>query len=160
MIIREVEKKDLDKLKEMAIEFEKEYLEMQLSVNSPYTSLNEDAEEKIMESIEEDMNSSNKKILIAEKEGEIVGHVMISRKKIAGDIYNVTEIGSMTFLGVKKKFRKKGIALKLYSEAMRLLKEMGLEYVSVMTCLRNKDAYLLYKKAGFEEYETEFLKKI
>ena len=160
MKIRKATKEDLGALKEMAVEFEKEYLETQLSENSPYTSLNDQAEKIIKESMEKNFNSENKRILVAEENGEIMGHIMVSNDKIAGEIYNIKEIGSINFFRIKKEFRNKGIASALYNEAIKLLKQMGAEYVSVMTCKKNKDAYSFYKKAGFEEYEMEFQKKI
>lgn len=143
----------------MALEFEKEYLETQLSENSPFTSLNENAGEKIEKSMEKDFEDENKEILVAEENKNIIGCVEISKSKLDG-IYDVKEVGKMNFLYVKKEFRDIGVASKLYNEAVRLLKQKGVRYISVMTSPRNKRAYSFYKKIGFEEYEIEFIKKI
>lgn len=159
MIIQKATKKDLKELIKMGIEFEKECIKHLLSKNNPTKSLNKDAETKIKESTITDFNSKNNEFIIAKNNKIIIGVVRISKVKLKG-IYNTREIGKLNFLYVKKPFRKKGVASKLYNEAIKIFKQMGIEYISLLVDAKNDTALSFYKKQGFEEEDMGLIKRI
>lgn len=68
--------------------------------------------------------------------------------------------GSIEYLFVFKKFRRRGIATKLINEFVSLMKKKNFVKVTLMVNLKNKNAEKLYKKLGFEITNYVMRKKL
>ena len=68
--------------------------------------------------------------------------------------------GSIEYLFVSKKFRRRGIATKLINEFVSLMKKKNFVKVTLMVNLKNKNAEKLYKKLGFEITNYVMRKKL
>jgi dTDP-4-amino-4,6-dideoxy-D-galactose acyltransferase len=62
---------------------------------------------------------------------------------------SITQIGEITLLGIKKKFRAKGFGSALLGKAMQWFSAHDLSEVNVRTQLGNVDAVNFYIKSGF-----------
>lgn len=57
---------------------------------------------------------------------------------------------------VKKEYRNKGIGQELLKHMIALCKEKGYQQITVGVDVDNKNAVYIYKKFGFEIYETDY----
>jgi ribosomal protein S18 acetylase RimI-like enzyme len=91
-------------------------------------------------------NLPSERILIAESDGEIVGFLMCGIKAIEGE-----EVGVIGYLGVLKRYRRKGIATALAIEAGRYFLENRLRKVIAEVYFLNKESYKFMQGFGFKE---------
>lgn len=83
--------------------------------------------------------------LVAEKNGKLIGHVMLTRQRVDMPDGQKFEGLLLAPLSVALEFRSKGIGTKLAAESLRLAKEMGYRAVFLVG---NPDYYC---RLGFEE---------
>lgn len=76
--------------------------------------------------------------LVAEKESEIVGHILFTKMKVGNDT-----VLALAPLSVKPKYQKQGIGTALVLEGHRIAKEMGYGYSVVL----GSETY--YPKMGY-----------
>ena len=103
---------------------------------------------RFLEKDAEEMKKGNKARFVAEVNGEVVGNLEIffSRHPLS------SHIASISTVVVNRKFRRKGIALKMIELALRTAKERKKEIVKIDVEAKNARAVKLYAKAGFKEY--------
>ena len=90
-------------------------------------------------------------ILVAEKDGNIVGAVWV---RIMDDYGHVDDETPSLIISVKKEYRKMGIGRNLMERMIALLSSLGYEKVSLSTQKENY-ALRLYLKLGFEIVEDK-----
>jgi len=103
-------------------------------------------------------NLPSERILIAESGGEIIGFLMCGIKTIEGE-----NVGVIGYLGVLKKYRRKGIGTSLAIEAGRYFLDNRLTKVVAEVYFLNKVSYNFMQGFGFKEtavikvpiYETQ-----
>lgn len=108
-----------------------------------YQAFKQKNESELIERIRGSKNFVPELSLIAEKNGKIVGHILLSKIKINGE----KEYESLILapLAVLPEFQKQGIGEKLFTEGLRKAKELGFSSVIVVG---HKD---YYPKYGFEK---------
>lgn len=95
--------------------------------------------------IDNDCNSNPKGVFVAEKkDGEVVGYITTR-------VDEETKIGRIMNFAVDPKYQGRGIGSKLMSEALRYLKESGMEFVRIETLEQNVICRKFYPKLGFRE---------
>jgi predicted N-acetyltransferase YhbS len=108
-----------------------------------YQAFKQKNESELIERIRSSKNFVPELSLIAEKNGKIVGHILLSKIKIKGE----KEYESLILapLAVLPELQKQGIGEKLITEGLRKAKELGFSSVIVVG---HKD---YYPKYGFEK---------
>jgi predicted N-acetyltransferase YhbS len=108
-----------------------------------YQAFKQKNESELIERIRSSKNFVPELSLIAEKNGKIVGHILLSKIKINGE----KEYESLILapLAVLPELQKQGIGEKLITEGLRKAKELGFSSVIVVG---HKD---YYPKYGFEK---------
>lgn len=76
--------------------------------------------------------------LVAEKDGEIIGHIMFTKMKVGND-----EVLALAPLSVKPGFQRQGVGRALIAEGHRIAKEMGYSYSVVL------GSEIYYPKSGY-----------
>lgn len=84
--------------------------------------------------------------VVEERDGEIVGICGMSISTDGG-----TSMGELTTMYVKPEHRRKGIALGLIKEILKLARKKGVEFIFAWTRHEALAAKALYEKAGYEE---------
>ena len=84
--------------------------------------------------------------VVEERDGEIVGICGMSISTDGG-----TSMGELTAMYVKPEHRRKGIALGLMKEILKLARKKGVEFIFAWTRHEAIAAKALYEKAGYEE---------
>jgi len=80
-------------------------------------------------------------ILLAEALGNPIGYVAFDRRECIGTILSI---------GVVKRFRCRGVGEYLMSQALRMLKEDGVQRVVLQVSVKNSVARRLYERLGFK----------
>lgn len=100
------------------------------------------------------INNSNVILLGYYIENEIVGYIFI--KNINSD----DKVYLLDGLYVEEKYRNKGIAKELISEALNICKEYDCKYVDINVMYKNEIAKKIYKRFGFDEFKLNLRKEI
>ena len=147
MKIRKATKKDL-----------KEYIKIKEGSLKEYSKLAGHkitlSKNKIKNELFESVKNPKRLILFSEGK-EISGYIVGSFIKS-----DYSSMGCIDDLFVLRKFRKKGIALKLIKEFMKLSKKDKIKIIRLGVKINNKPAIKLYKKLGFEIKHYEMDKKL
>jgi predicted N-acetyltransferase YhbS len=105
-------------------------------------AFNQENESKLIEKIRKGENYVPELSLVAEIEDNIVGHILFSKIKIAGNsIYDSLALAPMAVI---PEYQKKGIGSKLVAKGLEMAKELGFNSIIV---LGHKD---YYPKFGFQ----------
>jgi len=80
-------------------------------------------------------------ILLAETFGNPIGYVAFEKKGYVGTILSI---------GVVNRFRRRGVGTYLMSQALRMLKEDGVQRVVLQVSVKNLAARRLYEKLEFK----------
>ncbi|MBI2251557.1 MAG: GNAT family N-acetyltransferase [Armatimonadetes bacterium] len=155
ILIRPARKEDFIFIKDLAIK------NFKFSI-SPLRKINlKEAENKIQAILKSWENllktHQNLKILVAEAENKIIGYVMLKEQKDL--ITQIPEFFGLD-LAVEKEFRKCGVALALFKEALNKAKELNLKYFSCLITSNNTASLNLAQKLGLKEEYIIMLKRI
>lgn len=125
-----------------------------------YVSNSEELDKKFKKYLEQAIKKSNPNILVAEKEGKLIG--FITYEKVDADYFdtNIIEHGDILELYVDPKYRKMGAGKKLMIEVEKFFKNKGVEYLSLQCSTFNKNALDFYKKYGFTNRQSLLYKRI
>jgi len=147
--IRKATKNDLDKIINLKKEWDKEF--------NGITGTNEKLNiSEVKKEFYESLNPAKGVLLVIEENGIIEGylqgdfltHVPSNKRGYIGDIF------------VKKEFRKRNLATKLINEFTKIVKNKKFKSVQLHVNIKNKRAYGLYQKTGFEMTDYKMEKKI
>jgi len=104
-----------------------------------WLAFQQENESKLIEKIRKGENFVPELSLVAEIDGEIVGHILFSRIKIVRD--SIFESLSLAPMAVIPEFQKQGIGTKLIKKGIEKAKELGFDSIIVL---------------GHEEYYPKF----
>jgi ribosomal protein S18 acetylase RimI-like enzyme len=96
-------------------------------------------------------------ILLAYVDGEPAGYAVICRIPKADERAGFLFVDE---LHVLRAYRRRGVARALLARVDELARELGLHGVRLLVRPGNEPARSLYRKTGFEEYETVFCQKV
>ncbi|MHA1294042.1 MAG: GNAT family N-acetyltransferase [Promethearchaeota archaeon] len=144
MIIRIAEEKDIDKIVELIILFEKAIEEI---YQGDFSGINID-KNNVKKVLIEGFNDKYHVFLVIEEKQELIGF---------GDMWIYPEFGHAGYSAylqnffVKKEYQNKGYGTKLLNKLMEIAKSKKATAFHITTSFKNKKAIALYKKMGFSE---------
>ena len=140
-ILRDVQKEDSKGVKKLA-------------ENLGYPS----SEEKVSEILETVIKHNDHRMIVAEKQKELVGYIhMVSSLSVGSDRY--VEIAALSVLDT---YRKRGIGKALIAESKNMAEEKGIEFVRIRSNIIRQEAHKFFEQHGFRNLKTQevFVKKI
>jgi len=135
--IRQADKSDLPRLRELRDEFQQELARPHF-LHEPWEAVAAEVEETISDGV----------VLIAEDDGAPVGYALASlvpETPIRGHLYDFFVLADA---------RKRGIGVALVAELAKELRERGVTHLSLDVGVDNDGARRLYDRLGFFPYET------
>jgi ribosomal protein S18 acetylase RimI-like enzyme len=109
----------------------------------------DDATEIFKRFFETNVRSRNKKVIVAEEDGKIIGYMMgaIERRP---PVFKITHRAFITDAGVTARRRNLGIGTKLFNAFSSWAKEKGMKFISLAVVYKNEIGIEFWKKQGFE----------
>ncbi|MCX6767937.1 MAG: GNAT family N-acetyltransferase [Candidatus Micrarchaeota archaeon] len=107
--------------------------------------------------LEKQFSSKKARVFVAEADGKVIGHVMVSVKKLP-PVYAIDTEAYVDELFVKERFRGKGVGTALLREAEKWAKQMGLREFSLATNVKNTRAQKVYRDFGFGGLNLKLVK--
>jgi len=99
----------------------------------------------------ERMRDENSLVLVAEKEGRLIGYCMGCIEK-ALPIHKTKEHGYISDVYVEESERGKGLGAELARRALDFFRERGLQAVQITVAVKNEKAQEFWKKLGFADF--------
>jgi len=116
------------------------------------------SEEKVSEILETVIKHNDHRMIVAEKQKELVGYIhMVSSLSVGSDRF--VEIAALSVLD---SYRKKGIGKALIAESKNMAAEKGVEFVRIRSNIIRQEAHKFFEQRGFRNLKTQevFVKKI
>jgi ribosomal protein S18 acetylase RimI-like enzyme len=95
------------------------------------------------------VRSSNKKAIVAEEDGRVVGYLLGSIEK-RSPIFKTTHIAFISDAGVTRERRNRGIGTKLVKEFVAWAKEKRMKYITLSVIPDNELEVKFWRKHGFK----------
>jgi GNAT superfamily N-acetyltransferase len=162
IIIRKANIKDIDILVKMWKEFMKLHDEAMIAKNpkiKPYVKLRKDAPELFRKFSSQQIKSEKGLVLIAEVNGKPAGYVL-SLIKSNIPVYELSELGYISDMYVKKEYQGLGLSSKLKDETVKWFKEKKIKHMSLRVYYDNDHARQVYEKWGFFNHSIEMCREI
>ncbi|HIH19670.1 TPA: GNAT family N-acetyltransferase [Candidatus Micrarchaeota archaeon] len=105
------------------------------------------------------LNSPEACVLVAEVDGKVVGHVIVSIKNLREWELEKRE-GYVEDLFVEDDFRNNGIGSMLLDAGVLWCKNNGLNLLSLNVSVKNETAFALYQSAGFKAHGFAMTKEL
>ena len=93
--------------------------------------------------------------IVAEIDDKIVGYLLGEESNIPYYNFKIAELCNMC---IDSNYRKQGIGSALYKEFEKSFNEQGITHFIVTASFKNESAKAFYKKMGFEEANSTFIK--
>lgn len=106
-----------------------------------------------------DIQKKNNYIFVAVNNSQVIGFIEFFFKK-NDKIFNINEYGYLNTAVTHKRYRKQGVAKKLYSAAANYLKKKGIKYIKTNIYLSNEQALNTWKNIGFIPQSYMMIKRI
>ena len=101
------------------------------------------------------MSKDKSRVLVAECDGEIVGHCL-GFIVTNPPMLKIRQYGLFQELSVTAKYRRYGIGEKLVKNMLKWFAEPGLERIEVRASLQNELSTVFWRKMGFKPYAETF----
>ena len=144
LLIRRADRSDVEKLTKLMLLFQRH---MEKS-NPRVWRITEEGEAHLREEIEEMLAKEDGRMLVAVKDGAIVG--FIYGKFSHRTTYTPNNIGRNSVLYVKERFRRRGIGRRLVGELCRFFASKNVEEVTLNYIIGNKEGEGFWKTLGFK----------
>jgi len=96
---------------------------------------------------------------VAEENGEVTGY--LAARVEDGPSYSIhKKIGVVADVAVDEKYRRQGVAEKLFGAALEWFQKKQLATIELSVYSKNLPAIALWKKLGFQEYKIRMRKNI
>lgn len=125
-----------------------------------YVSNSAQLDEKFKKYLTKAIEKDDPYILVAEKEGKLVGFVTYEKAEADYFDTNFTEHGDILELFVENTYRKKGIGKLLMDTVEKIFKDQGLDIINLQCSTFNKNALSFYKNLGLVNRQSLLYKKI
>ena len=149
MLIRKAEKKDLERIQYL----NNELFELELANFDKYLikdwPLSKEGKDYFENAIKESF------VIVAEIDNKVVGYLLAEINDIPYYNFKIAELCNMC---VGSDFRKQGIGNALYNEFESFFRREGITHFMVTASFKNENAKAFYKKMGFEEANSTFIK--
>lgn len=157
MEIRKATKRDIPKVLELAREFIEEYRKISKAKSKVTVDSALNFKKKVFD---KDLKSGNGAIFIVEENNFYVGYVFVLTFTPGMEKSKKYSPGYVSDLHIKKKYRKKGFAIKLIKESEKWLKKKKKTEIALDVGTFNKPAINLYKKMKFKDTHIKFEKDL
>ena len=161
-IIRKAKVEDIPDILILWKEFMHEHDNIILNKNpklKPYLIRKNNATDIMRKFIQKNIKTKNSVVYIANVKSKPAGYCLaLIKDNIA--IFNLSKIGYISDLFVKKEYRRKNISSEFKNIVIRWLKDRKIKHISLVVKKDNKFAYSVYKKWGFFDYHIEMRKKL
>jgi len=147
MIIRKATRKDIPSI----INLVKQIVDYHRRIDKYYGPL---ARVGLKEHIGKSIRGRKKRIVVAEKDEEIIGYFTGAVEK-APKYVSAEKIGVIFDAFVEKKYRNQGVGRKLLDELLDWFKKNKIKHVEVTVDARNKIGLKAWKDFGFFEYRLK-----
>ena len=149
MVIRKADIKDLQRIQEL----NNELFELELANFDKYLikgwPLSDEGKKYFENAIKESF------VVVAEIDNRVIGYLLGEESNIPYYNFKIAELCNMC---IDSNYRKQGIGNALYKEFERFYKEQGITHFIVTASFKNESAKAFYKKMGFEEANSTFIK--
>lgn len=105
------------------------------------------------------IESDDAKIFVAFEDDQIIGYTVPKIDQYS-PVYLLEKHGSIYDMFVSLEHRRRGIGKKLWEEALRWFKGLGLERVELSIVPTNPESSSFWKKQGFSDYTHRLYIKI
>ena len=110
--------------------------------------ITEEGKTLLKQKVENDIENTNVQILLAEVDGEIIGHVQ--GEVACRSDYMPRTVGQVSLIYVLKQFRRRGVGRRLIEELCKFFNSNKVEDLTVRYIIGNKEAEQFWRKLGFE----------
>ncbi|HLS29833.1 MAG TPA: GNAT family N-acetyltransferase [Flavobacteriaceae bacterium] len=149
MEIRKAKPEDLDQLTQYGMNLLKQHSEF-----DTYFTPIEKADEIYRMFLEGCLNSENKVLLVAEKEGQLFGYAA-GEIQTRSPVFKVAQNGYINDVFVEEEFRKLGIARKFLKTLKKWFESRHIEHIELSVLAKNEIGIKTWQKFGFEAYELK-----
>jgi ribosomal protein S18 acetylase RimI-like enzyme len=157
MKIRKITLKNIDKILELSREFIEEYRKVtKMKTDVPIST----ALKYKKRIFKKDLKSGHGAIFAMEEEGDFIGYIFVLTFVPGMEKMKKYSSGYISDLHVCKKWRKKGLGIKLVKGGEKWLKSRGKEKVSLDVGTYNNGAVGLYRKLNFKDKSLKLEKKL
>jgi ribosomal protein S18 acetylase RimI-like enzyme len=144
--IRPAARKDIDAMGALWAEFMDFHAE-----RDPWFKRSESGHTRFAEFIAERLEDERSIVLVAETDGEVVGHALAMIAKRL-PVFEPEDYAQIMDVAVAGKHRRSGIGMRLVQEMMRLFRQRGIRRVEVTAAVTNEVATAFWRKMGFVPY--------
>ena len=144
VIIREGRIKD----KERTLAVWEELMEYSIDISTYDFDMVKDAPEVWMKYFETNVRSRNRKAIVAEQDGVIIGHILGCIQK-RPPIFKTSHQAHITDIVVTSRKRNKGVGTELLDAFSKWAREKKMKYVTLDVLPENKSGIKFYQKQGF-----------
>ena len=149
MLIRRANLADLKRIQEL----NNELFELELANFDKYLiknwPLSKEGEDYFKNAIKESF------VVVAEIDNKVVGYLLGEESSVPYYNFQIAELCNMC---IDSNYRKQGIGNLLYKEFEKFYKEQGITHFMVTASFKNESAKAFYKKMGFSEANSTFIK--
>lgn len=117
----------------------------------PWFKRSESGHTRFAEFIAERLEDERSVVLVAEADGEVVGHALAMIVKRV-PVFEPEDYAQIMDVAVAGKHRRSGIGMRLVQEMMRLFRQRGIRRVEVTAAVSNEAATAFWRTMGFVPY--------
>ncbi len=98
----------------------------------------------------------NDYVIVAEENKKVVGYLLGARNDVVYYNFKIAELCNMC---IDEAYRQHGIGTLLFKEFEKHFNSLNITHFTVTASFKNESAKAFYKKMGFEEINTTFIKE-
>lgn len=117
----------------------------------PYFAMTEDAPEKFHSFLTDNLQQSDKIVMVAEINHKIIGYMM-GMIMTSPPVFKMQKYGEITDAFVDDRLRKQGMGEKLFSKMKAWFAAQGLHRIDINAAAKNPISNKFWKKMGFAPY--------
>jgi ribosomal protein S18 acetylase RimI-like enzyme len=115
-----------------------------------------DGHERFKEFVSNHITSDNSCVLVAEKEGSVVGYCLATLAKYP-PVFDKQDYGTIFDLAIAEPYRRMGIGERMYQTVQSWFSERGVHRIELRVVVTNEISTAFWRKMGFKPYvETAF----
>lgn len=160
VVIRPSKSTDANTLEKLAIEFQNYLIPLDPLKRLRLTP---DYGKKYLQMCYKEIRQKLGIFYVAESGGEIVGYIVgVIVKQSSDELmgHKPANFGRITELFISEKYRNKGVGQKLMQKAEDYFSKHKCYYVMVEVFVPNTNAHQFYHRAGFNDRNTDLIKKL
>ena len=148
LLIRKAASSDVEKLVELRLLLEQHGEDSNPSI----WRITEEGKALLKQKVENALVGVNSQVLVAEMNGEVIGYIHGEVTHRAD--YLPRSVGAISTIYVAKKFRGKGVGVRLVEELREFFNSERVEHVTLRYIIGNREAERFWKRLGFEPIIT------